>query len=163
MFCGGRKNYFQDAISIGQNIRIPEAENPVAFRLEPTIALDVAFVLRVLSAVDFDDQVSLVTDEIDNEAPNGRLPAEAKAAQPMSAQRRPSTLLSGGHLAPQCLGACALKSHDRPMGGGLLTPLPDRYAVRPPPQGGRCTERVAVHALVAAHVLNPPAKVGRSS
>jgi hypothetical protein len=117
MFCGGRNNHFQNAISVAQDIGIPEAKDPVALRFKPPIALDVALILRMLSAVDFNDQRSLVTNKIDNEAPDRCLPPEAETAQPMSAQRRPKTLLGVGHIASQRLGACALKFGDRPMGG----------------------------------------------
>ena len=81
----GCYDHLQNAFTIAQDIRIPEAENPVAFRFKPTIAFDVSFVFRMLSAVDFDDQMPLVTNEVDNEAPNRCLSSKAKTAQSMSA------------------------------------------------------------------------------
>jgi len=87
MFCGGRNDHFQDAVSIAQDIGIPKAKNPVALRFKPPITLGVAFVLRVLPAIDFDDQASLMANELDNEAPDRCLPPETKAAQPVPAQR----------------------------------------------------------------------------
>ena len=87
MFCGGRNDHFQDAVSIAQDIGIPEAEDPVAFRFKPPITLDVAFILRVLPAIDLDDQMPIVTNKINNEASDRCLPAKAKTIQPVPAQR----------------------------------------------------------------------------
>ena len=117
MLCCFGNDHFQNAIPIAQDIRTPETENAVAFRLEPSITLDITFALGMLSAIDFDDQTSVMTNEIDNEASDRSLASKSQSVQPMSAQRRPKTLLSVGHFAPQRLGACALKSRDRPMGG----------------------------------------------
>jgi hypothetical protein len=117
MLCCRGNDHFQNAVSITQNIGIPEAKNPVALRLQPPIALGVALVLRVLPAVDFDDQMPFVTHEIDNEASDRCLPPEAKTVQAVSAQRRPEALLGVGHLTAERLGARTLKFRDRPMRG----------------------------------------------
>jgi hypothetical protein len=99
MLRGGRNDRFQNAVSISQHIGIPEAEYPITFRLQPSISFDVACVLRVLPAIHFDDQLSLVANKVDDEATDRSLPPEAQSIQAVSAQRRPKTMLRIGHVA----------------------------------------------------------------
>jgi len=115
---------------------IPKAKNPITLRIEPSIALNVPCVLGMLPTIDLDNETSFVTDEVDDEAADQRLAPETQAIEAMRSQRGPKTVLGIRHAAAQRLGASALKFRDGPM-GGRVTPLPDRFAVRPPPQGGR--------------------------
>jgi hypothetical protein len=152
-----RRHYrFQDTVAITQHVVIPEAENPITLRRQPPIALDIAGILGVLAAIDLDDKASLMANEIDDEATDQSLPPKAQAVEAMRAQRRPETMFGIGHVAAQRFRACTTYCRHPPVSGDV-TPLPDRFAVRPPPQGGRCT------TLAAPHVLNPPASVGTSS
>jgi hypothetical protein len=91
----------------------------------------------MLSAVDFNDQQTIVTAEINNEPSDRHLAAETQAVQPMRTQCGPQVRFSVRHLTAEIFCAAALNGRNRPMGGFLATPLPDRFAVRPPPQGGR--------------------------
>jgi hypothetical protein len=54
-FGSRRHDRLQNAIPIAQDIGIPEAENPVALRGEPSITFNVTRILRVLAAIDFDE------------------------------------------------------------------------------------------------------------
>jgi hypothetical protein len=136
MLRGGSHDHFQHAIAIAQHIGIPESKNAIPLRLKPTIAFGVAKVLGVLPTIDFDDQTPLVANEVDDETSDRNLATEAQPGLPVRAQRGPETKLGIGHAASQRLRARTMKSGNRPV-RRLSTPLPDRFAVRPPPQGGR--------------------------
>jgi hypothetical protein len=79
----------QDSRTIPQHVGIPESQHAIAFRRQPSIALNIALGFRVLTPVDLDDQASFVTSEIRNEGADWRLPPEAQSIQAMRSQRRP--------------------------------------------------------------------------
>jgi hypothetical protein len=122
--------------TVFQHIRIPDAQDTIAFQIKPTVALCVARGAGMLTAVHFYDQAAVMTGKVDNVSANRRLPAEAQPIKPVRSERRPQNSLCVGHIAAKRFGATARDWRDRTM-GGRLTPLPDRCAVRPPPQGGR--------------------------
>src|SRR5215813_12059203 len=67
----------KNAIGIGQDLVIPEAEGAVALGFEPLGARLVSFrIERVLTAVDFDDQLRGGAKEIDNVGTDRRLAPE---------------------------------------------------------------------------------------
>ena len=87
MFCRSGHDHFQHTAAVAQHVVIPKTKNPVALRLEPSIAINVARILGVLSAIDFDDDAPLVADEVDDEAADQRLSPEAEAIETMCAHR----------------------------------------------------------------------------
>src|SRR5687767_1016554 len=127
----------------------------------------------MLTAVDLDDELRGVRYEIDYIGTNRCLPPETCAIKAMRAKAVPDCPFRLRQVLPQRASAHAhLRLHApfRRVAGSPLPTLPRKrgrgsvwlgyrfhFAVRPPPQGGRCTDSVA------RHPLNPPASVGKSS
>jgi hypothetical protein len=101
------------------------------------IAFEIFSGLRVLSTIEFDDQPTVVTDKIDNETSDRCLTSKTQSHQTMGAQCLPQSHFGICHFMAQILRMAAMNRRYLAMGGLLATPLPDRFAVRPPPQGGR--------------------------
>jgi hypothetical protein len=57
---------FQNAIYIFKNIVVPEMQHAITVISQPSVAHSIAFVDRMLAAVEFDDQPLLATNEIDD-------------------------------------------------------------------------------------------------
>ncbi len=91
----------------------------------------------MLPTVDFNDQSGAVTGELHNETSDRRLTTEAQPFQPMRPECIPQPRLSIRHLVTQGFRAAAMILRYRAVSSLFVTPLPDRFAVRPPPQGGR--------------------------
>ena len=78
--CG--KDEFHDPVGVLKDIVVPEPNDAVALALEPTGAPCVALKLSsVLTAIDFDDELALKADEIDDEPSDGRLATEKASAE----------------------------------------------------------------------------------
>jgi hypothetical protein len=75
-FACRRNDHFQNGIPIFQNIGIPEAENTIAPRREPTISLYVFGGFGMLSAIDLHNELVVMADEINDEASNRGLTPE---------------------------------------------------------------------------------------
>lgn len=68
-------NHFQYNLHILKHFIVPEPENPVAFRFEPCRAfIVICDLFPVLPAVDFYDQLSLLTNKIHYVFPDRLLP-----------------------------------------------------------------------------------------
>src|SRR5579863_7164302 len=83
---GGREdsalNQLKHALDIGQHIDVPKSQYAIALRLEKFGSSRVAFhLLRVLSAVDFDDDVQIMAGEIDDVAAKTHLPPKVRGWQ----------------------------------------------------------------------------------
>lgn len=116
------------AIGIDENVVIPETQHPIALRLKESRPDNISLAVGVLTTVDFDDQLCLEADKIDDAITNQRLAAKSLAVNLLAAQPRPQSTFSLGEVASQ-LARCA--NQHAPI---LLreSPLPN-----PPPQGGR--------------------------
>ena len=101
---------FQHALSVHHDIEIAEAKNAIAFGCEKGVPPHVApemGVLEMLPTVDFDNQVVLVANEIDDVGADGRLAPEACTAKSMRSDEVPDSLFCFGHLAAQQTRASA--------------------------------------------------------
>jgi hypothetical protein len=76
----GREDRFPNAFEIFQHLIIPEAQNAIAVIRQPLIADGVAFVISVLTSVDFDHQPPLSANEIDNVRTNRLLANKFESA-----------------------------------------------------------------------------------
>src|SRR5262249_40962065 len=94
-----RKDHRQHTVFIGQYLRIPESQNLITLRSERGIARKVAWIVGVLSFIDFDDESFLATHEIGDIRADGLLPNEFETAKPSVAQREPQLRFSIGGLA----------------------------------------------------------------
>jgi len=91
----------------------------------------------MLTAIDFNNESALLADEINNERSNWRLTPESKTIKTMRSQGGPQATLRVSHVVTQRSRKAPLRRCNSAMRHWLQTPLPDRFAVRPPPQGGR--------------------------
>ena len=83
------ENCLQDGIAISQHVGIPEAEDAVTLACKPLGSLDVTrgFLLGgVLTAIQLDHEVPIVTDKIDNEGPHWHLAPKAKSMEAVRSQ-----------------------------------------------------------------------------
>jgi hypothetical protein len=114
----GRGNYFQDAQPVGHHVVVIEPKDAKAFvhkeRISPGISPCV-FVFEVLPAIDFNDELCIVTDEINNVWAYRGLTTKARAAHAMGAQCGPDAPLGIGRIAPQCSRAVALFGRHVPV------------------------------------------------
>ncbi len=78
--CGADR--LDDAIGVLQHVVVPEAQNTEPFVLKPKRALCIFLrALRMLAAIDFDDEPPLNAHEVGDVAPERRLASEAMAVQ----------------------------------------------------------------------------------
>ena len=99
------------ALGIGENVVVPEANDPPSPPLEPRRPAPVVVAVGMLSAIRLDDQAVLEAGEIDDEGSEGMLTAELVALEPPPAQSAPQPTLGLGHGDPQL--ACIALGHDR--------------------------------------------------
>jgi hypothetical protein len=78
--CG--EDGFPNAFDISKYFIIPEAQHAVAMIDEPSISDDVAFVSRVLAAINFDDKPLFAAHKVDDIGANWLLPHEFEVAEP---------------------------------------------------------------------------------
>jgi hypothetical protein len=77
----------QNALGIGEDVIVPEAEHAIAALLEPARAR--LTLIRMLSAIDLNDELRLGAKEIDDIRPNRVLATEAETFELLSPQTRP--------------------------------------------------------------------------
>ena len=72
---------FEHAIGVGQHVIVPESEHSIAVFRKPSVARSIAWVRRMLTAIDFDNNLLLATDEVDDKGPNWFLTREFESAK----------------------------------------------------------------------------------
>jgi len=127
----------KNAISIFQNFRIPKVQHAITSGVEPVVPTKIVLPFGVLSAVEFNHQTVFMTDKVDDEGTDRSLAAKCDSCKPMRAKPIPEAFLRLSHFVTQRPGIGPLNIRNGAMMWRLLAPLPDRFAVRPPPQGGR--------------------------
>ena len=122
----GAANRLQHSVKIGQYLVVPEAKNVISAFLKVSGPISArAQALAVLTAIDFDDELSIETDEVDDVAADRTLAAKAMAVDLTHPQAPPQAPLGHGHIPPEI--ARALVRHR------LFAPIPPPY---PPPLSG---------------------------
>jgi hypothetical protein len=122
-------NRLHHALGIRQDLVVPKSHHAIAAALEPGGARRTF--IRVLAAVDFDDESCLGTKEVDDVAAHRLLAAEAETIELLAPQLRPQPDLGVGRIGAQLAG------EDRRHGGMWRVTPPDNAArCHPPPQGG---------------------------
>jgi hypothetical protein len=71
-----RQNKAEDAFSVAQYVRIPESQHLVSLSRERGIACAVLWIICVLTAVNFDDELPVTTNKIDDVGANRLLSNE---------------------------------------------------------------------------------------
>jgi hypothetical protein len=111
---------------------IVESEHPESFGREIRISPRVACAmlgLKVLSAIQLNDQLGRKTDEIDHVGTNWCLSAECRAEKSMCAQGIPDSAFGIGHIPTQRLGIAAKLSRNMPCRLIVVVNLHYRLAV----------------------------------
>jgi hypothetical protein len=75
-------NPFEHRVQLARNLGIPEPDDAISFPLKPKLPFPIAlrgFVIIVVSAVEFDDQVRGRTEKIYDVRTDWRLTAEVRA------------------------------------------------------------------------------------
>jgi hypothetical protein len=78
--CG--EDHIPNAFDISKYFIIPEAQHAIAMIDEPSISDDIAFVSRVLAAIDFYDKPLFATHKVNDIGADGLLADEFKVAEP---------------------------------------------------------------------------------
>src|SRR5262249_62176005 len=123
-------------------IVVPEPLHEKIVRCQPAISLLVVVRVRVLAAIDFDDDASTEANEIADEWAERDLPSEFEASEAPITQSEPKLALGIGHLRTQraCTLACDRLSH---RARALLRTLsPCGRGCRAPKARGGCVARV---------------------
>ena len=110
--CDGGGDDLRYTRTICHDIQIAESQNAESFHLQKRIATSIAresLTLEVLAAVDLDDQIRGVTDEIRNVGADWNLFAEGCAVQSMCAENIPDDALGLGQVCTELAGARTLK------------------------------------------------------
>ena len=136
----GGDNRFENASQVARYIVVPEAQNSKVAIGQPFVAHGVARTVRMLSAVDLNDQPSLAANEVDGVWPDWLLPDEFVTVQPARTKaipERPFRIRQRGSQVPSArgLGFISTSHAEAP-------PHPPRFARRPLPARG---ERRKVH------------------
>jgi len=98
--CRNRLMYcFKYRVNVQQHIVIPKTQYLIATRMKPSISKTICFTLLMLTAIHFNDQRPLYTDEIDNIGAYRFLPFELEAGTTMAAQVIPKLVFRIGHVA----------------------------------------------------------------
>ena len=75
--------HIHNAMNLLRDLAVPESQDAVALGLEPLRSLLIAFtsdIFAMLRAINFDNEASRRTDEIDNKVSDRHLAAEVRAA-----------------------------------------------------------------------------------
>jgi hypothetical protein len=98
----------QHAGAIFENIVVPEAEDPPAFRPQSRVSPVMVTRLSVLAAIGFNDEARFETRKIDNVRRYRKLTAKAPA-KAVTAQFAPQRLLGVGHISAQVTRLISLR------------------------------------------------------
>jgi len=142
-FAGLRSDDFQYTVELFDNIGIPETDDPHASLFKPFLAFTIMrFVLRVLTAVEFDREIQCGTIEVENIAAGRVLATKARVTYLTVPQSIPESPFHVGLIAPQSSRKDCLSG--RPIEvGHAVTPTRRAFARvasqggRPPPFRGR--------------------------
>ena len=94
----------QRAFGVGEDFIVPKPEHPEAVALKTQGSLTVlcrAALMRMLAAVNFDNEFGVEATEISDVRTNGNLPAEFDACKAPVAQQRPQSPLGIGLISPE--------------------------------------------------------------
>jgi hypothetical protein len=93
-----RKQHGQHTLDVTQHIVVPEPLHEEIVRSQPAISLLVVLRLRMLAAIDFDDETSTEANEVTDERAERNLPSEFEVNEAPITQSEPQLALGIGHL-----------------------------------------------------------------
>src|SRR5690606_452437 len=109
------ENLGEHAVCISQDVIVPETDHSIPFALQPRRASYIAGAIRMLTAIEFDDQPAIGAKKIDNVMTDRHLSPKLKTEKGAVAQSHPETFFRFGLIDAQT--ACArdvLPSHKAP-------------------------------------------------
>ena len=71
----------EDVVELRKYIGIPESQNPITLLLQPAVTLIVVIVVRMLAAVQFDDETSVKANKVGDVVSDRNLAAKLKTVQ----------------------------------------------------------------------------------
>ena len=80
---------------------VPVTRDPKTFRHQDGVSCGITFGVRVLTAIDFDDDALFEAHEVENESPKGDLPPKLDERESPVAEQSPHRRFSVGRLAAQ--------------------------------------------------------------
>ncbi len=83
--CECVENALQDSFGIGQNVIVPEPQDAIAALFKPARSRDVSGLIGMLTASDFDDQLGLRTEKVDDVRSHRVLMPKAETARLLAA------------------------------------------------------------------------------
>ena len=95
----GSCDRLQNTLSICHHVVVVEAKHAITFGREERISTRIALHMRsfkMLSAINLDNEIGVVTNEVDNVGPNRRLAPEACAGESMCSHTVPDDPLGVG-------------------------------------------------------------------
>jgi hypothetical protein len=101
--CRGRcgEDCIPNPFDVLQDFIVPETEDTVAVRCEPSIAYRIGAVFGVLAAIDLDHEPLLSTNKIDDIRPDRSLTHEFEPSKRSGTQVLPKPLFSSRRISPQ--------------------------------------------------------------
>src|SRR5690606_17131199 len=105
-----------DALGIGGEVGIPDADCGEALLGERGVAMFVGRAVCVLAAVELDDQAAGIADEIGDEGADRDLAAEFIFSETAVLEEKPEFLLGLGGVAAHGLGEAAVAAFAEAMG-----------------------------------------------
>jgi len=127
-------NCFKYARQVVQNVIVPESQDAIVVRSKPFVANGVALVIRMLSAVNFDNKASFATNKVDSVGANRFLPDEFVTSQPTRPQTIPELIFRIRRYATQATRA--LRPEFVSTSHAETPPHPSCSARRPLPASG---------------------------
>ena len=92
------ENRRENAVEIFHDLVVPIAQHPPSVIFEPLRSHGIGSAVRVLAAIDLDDQRSIEADKVDDIWPQRTLPSELEPAELAVAQCRPKPALGSGQV-----------------------------------------------------------------
>jgi hypothetical protein len=79
------RNFVEHGVSAFQYVVVPKTHHLIAFAMEPIVAPTISRTIRMLATINFDDELLLEADEVDDVRTDGSLPFELQIQKTMSA------------------------------------------------------------------------------
>ena len=128
------RNCFKNARHVAQHVVVPKPQDLVVVISKPFVTNCIARIIRMLSAIDLDNQTAFAANEIDNVGTDRVLPNKLISVQPARAQPEPERGFGVRGDLPKTSGALSFdlisSSH------AATPPHPDCFAIRPLPASG---------------------------
>ena len=114
----------KNTVDIAQDVVIPEANDMVSAFFQDPGPSRILGTLCVLAAIDFDNELEVQRDKIDDVTGDRLLPFELDAFEPPIAQLAPHHLLGFGHPASQCARKLIHSGAPNPLPNGERASYP---------------------------------------